>query len=110
MISKNKQEYEIEMHFDPQVIRMGDSTLPNNRSFFIVRDSTMPFGERFTCEFHEYKSLKAVESSIKKLKKFAAELKSYNFEPITVVIQNQGKIYAGSVMCSDYSMEKEKSK
>lgn len=108
MINKNKQDYEIEMHFDPQVIRMKDFNVPNNRSFYIVRDSTMGFGERFTVEFREFKNLKAVEKSIKSLRKFAAGLKSYNFEPITVMIQNNGKIYAGSVMCKDNSMKKEK--
>lgn len=108
MISKNKQDYEVEMHFDPAVIRSKNLDWPNNISYFIVRDSTAPFGDRIRCEFHEYKNMKAVEKSIKDLRKFAAGLKSHNFEPITVIVKNQGKLYAGSVMCGDNSIQQEK--
>ncbi len=103
MISKNKQDYEIEMHFDPQCIRMKDFKVPNNRSFYIVRDSTAPFGDRVTCEFIERKSLADIEKHTKKLRKFAAGLKYPCFEPITVIVQTHGKIYAGSILCADNS-------
>lgn len=106
MISKNKQDYEIEMHFDPQVIRMKDSNVPNNRSFYIVRDFTEDFGTRVTCEFIERKSFKDIEKSEQNLRKFAKGLDSYNFEPITIIVKNQGKLYAGSIMCTDRSIKK----
>jgi hypothetical protein len=110
MTSKNKQDYEIEMHFDPQVIRMKDINVPNNRSFYILRDSTAEFGDRITCEFIERKSFKDIEKHEQELRQFADKLDYYNFEPITVIIKTQGKLYAGTLACADNSMNKAKGK
>jgi hypothetical protein len=107
MISKRKQNFQIEMKFDPELVKLchkksfkDTNHLIPNMSFSLKND-TMDFGTKITCEFVPIKGFKEVQSRIRKLRNFAKKCNSNNYEPTTVIVINDKDMYCASLMAGD---------
>ena len=113
MISKRKQNYELDVKFDPATMGMVDKYRKSNNYFeildkhyhdisFTIRNDQMPFGSRVTSGFAPVKGFKEAEKRIKNLRKYAKKIKSKCYEPVSVIIVNDKDMYFGSLMAPDY--------
>jgi hypothetical protein len=107
MISKRKQNFQIEMKFDPELVKLR-RTKPFKETdhftsdmSFTLKNDTMGFGEKNTCEFVPIKGFKEVQRRVKKLRNFAKKCKSNNYEPTTVIVINDKEMYYASLMAGD---------
>jgi hypothetical protein len=109
MISKKKQDYELDIKFDPKLVELRRTKPFKETDHFahevevVVKNSTMGYGERIRAEFFPIKSVEEFNKKRDDLREFSKKMKSKVFEPISILINDGDKLYCTHIGAPDSS-------